>query len=444
MPKSAAQTRELLRLMVAFRELTRDYLESAATSLEDIIGEIPVGGMEEHLEIMLEEANRMRDILNAIEVNVRRFVLSVNMPLGALAGSPAPSQSLAQNISLFNKYLIDSGESVKSASLTRTAFSPAGGNVGNGSVIEVTTGADGIALQAGHNEQITLRAVSIAANRRAAFSIQGSELKLYHFDSNMGTGSNGNGYAFNWGAVSSDFSRETPILFTDDAPEVVSWDGSDSRNMVVNGAFEQELTSGDSKVPGGTFLSGAANVTEEVTTPIAGTRSLEATGDFELEFPCVGDVIGRPEFMTMLYRRRGTITGNLSLIYRSGPSGSPTDHFTETVALGSVTADEILRIARGFVVPTALGDNPRVVIKLASVGGAGSVEFDELVRGVCSLFDSNRAIAVVDGTVKFRIGDLFTGGNDYTWAPDTAFQRNFIELFGRSVRHESSPTFWTV
>jgi hypothetical protein len=406
--------------------------------------EIQVGGPEEYMAEMLSEVDRMEFVMNACWVAARRFTSHVHAPLGAYAGSPAPTQSESVNISMFNGKLADDAESVVSVGLTKTAFTATGGNTGTGEVVECNVDPDGIQLEAGHNEEIRLECTSIQAGQRAAFTITGGDVPFFHFDPNMGTGNTGRGNAFDYGANKHDLTRATAQVKTSNEPQLVSWGASDQRNMITNGSFEAELGGGTTdKILGCTIDANHANVTVDTTTPINGLQSMRITGNVEMEFPCVGNIVGRPEFFKFNTRRRGTITGTLNVFLRSDVAGVATDHAGSTLAItvGGLVADTLNTHKLGYIVPAALGSDPRVVVQYTTSGGAGSLEFDDLIHGALTLFDGNRAIAVFDGVTPFKRGDGFDGENAY--AAVTPFQRMFIELFGRSVKHSGGGSYWT-
>jgi hypothetical protein len=217
--------------------------------------------------------------------------------------------------------------------------------------------------------------------------------------------------------------------------------------MLKNGDFEADEGSGttglDEKIVGANILSGASAVSIYQTSPLVGESMLKITGNCEVEWPTVGDTVNRPEFVSFLIRRRGTLTGTLTVKYRSDVAGVATDHATLlTITISGLTADVTYLKKAGFVVPAALGTNPRLVFIYSSANLSGSIEVDELVRGSLSVYDSNRAIAVVDGTTKFRVGDVFTASNTITWT--STVQRMFIELFGRSVKHANPAVYWSI
>lgn len=442
MAKTKDQTRTLWRYYYNLLEKIRAHLEDIDGDIATINTEIDVGGPEEYMVKMHADLDILKAQLKAYWQESLNWCAGINMPLGAYAGSANPVGSEAVNVSLFNDKLVADGESVISLGLTQTPFAADGGNTGTGVVVELTTGVDRISLEGAHEETIRLRCVSLTVGRRAGFSLIGGQRKEDHWSDQMGNGDGGNGYVFDWGHGKNDFCRATQHVVTSEFPEVISWDGSDERNMVTNGNLEGAWGTGNSKIPGATIISGEANITEETTTPLVGSKSAETSDSCEIEFPTVGDIVGRPEFSSLIYRRRGTITGTLEIIYRHGPASSPTDTSLESIAIGGLTADQVYHHKQGFIVPADLGENPRTVIKVTKSGGTGSVEFDELIRGALSLYDSNRAIAVIDGVTKFRRGDGFTGSNSITY--NTTFQRHVVELFGRSIKHSGGGSYWTV
>lgn len=441
MAKSKAQVLQLLDDMTEIYEQGRTYAQGLATLLVALRTEIEVGGPEDYMKFMLEEVREMEHALIGFWAQHRKLMRSINMPLGAYAGNPNPTGAMAPNISMFNDKLVDDSEAILSQTITKAAWTADGGNTGTGRVIQLTTGADLLEMDCGHAESLKLKCESIGMAGRAQFMLSGGSRKFFPFEDDEGTSNIRGGYGFDWGAGDNEFTRDVDIVVTDNKNMMVAWHGADHRNMVPqNGDFEQELGSGNTKVVGGTFLSGEANVVEDVTTPIVGDRSLSASGDFEIEFPLVGDRVGVPQFITLLLRRTGTKTGNFKIRYRTGTAGAPTDHFTATQSLAGLVAGTVTPLNLAFVVPVALGINPRVVLSLDTSGSAGSIEFDELVAGVLSLFDSSRAIAIVDGATKFRKGDLFT--SSLTITTDQPYQRMFNELFGRSMAHANPAVYW--
>lgn len=441
MAKTKAEVRTLWRLFYALLEKIRTHLEDISPDIATIETEIKVGGPEDYMAKMLADLEILKSQLNAYWQESLNWCAGINMPLGAYAGSPNPTGSEAVNISLFNDKLVADGESVVSLGLSKNALAAAGGNTGTGVVVELNQDMNGVELEAAHTENILLRCVSLTVGRRAGFALVGGPRKEEHWDDQMGNGDGGNGYVYEWGHGKNDFCRATQHAVTTEFPEIVSWDASDERNMVKGGNFEAEWGTGDTKIPGATIISGEATITEETTTPLVGDKCAEASASFEIEFPTVGDIVGRPEFSSLIYRRRGTIEGTLSVIYRYGTAGAPTDTTLENITVAGLTADVVYHHTKGFVVPAALGINPRTVIKFTKTAGTGSIEFDELIRGALTMYDSNRAFAVIDGVTKFRRGDSFSGSNSITYA--TTFQRHVVELFGRSIKHSGVGSYWT-
>lgn len=442
MAKDKAETLAIVQKFSDYYEMMGDFLrDDVYPALDALETEAKVGGPADYIDMIVAEIDRHRQVMNGLWVAVRRLCFTVNMPLGAYAGSAAPTQSPTVNLSLFNDKLVADTEEVASIGITSGAFSPAGGNVGTGSIIEVLEAPDGQTLEAGHNETITVRCCSILPGNEAAFCITGGERKTMHADEDMGTGNAGFGYTYDWGYGVNDFSSLTTHMVTSERPEFTSYNGGDRRNMIgSNGNFEEPIGTGAEKIKGAIITSGESNVAIEASTPIAGDQSLRLNDACSMYFELVGTTIHRPEFTTLLMRRRGTIAGDLTIQFESGPLGSPTAHKTLVVAVGSESADAVVRKSISYNVPAALGELPRIRLTLGATTGSGSIEIDEKVSGACILFDNNRAVAVVDGVTKFRKGDSFSATN--ALANTGKIQQMLVELFGRGVRHAGTADYW--
>lgn len=441
--KTKEQTRIILRKTALFWKLWRDFMQDEVIpALDDYEAEIRVGDPADYKLVMLRQVDDFRDLLNGTWDQVREFCAAVNMPLGDYAGSNAPSQSEAFNVSLFNDKLVEDGESVESTGVVKGALAPAIGNTGNGETVELHVDAAGFEMDSGHHETVEVACCTVQSDGQAAFNLTGGERKFDHASSQMGTGNSGNGNLYDYGAGKHEFSRSVQQVVTGIDQRLVAYHGGDARNMLVNGNLEADLLEGDEKVPGALILSNEANIQAEESTPILGLRSLKFIGNAAIEFTQNGDIVGRPQFTGVLVRRRGTMTGNFKLIYRSGPALSPTDHFTETVSIASLSADQVVRVKVPYTVPDSLGVNPRIVLQVDTAGGSGALEFDELIGGKLALFDTSRAIAVMQGTIPFRRRDRFTGA---TTVPDAGhIQRMMVEVFGRSVAHTTLGSYWTL
>lgn len=426
--------------MTALYEKARTHLADIETDFATLETEIPLGGPESYIEVLKDGFQTLKGLANGYWVAHQDFMSLIHMALGAYAGSQAPTGSAAVNISAFNDKLWADGEAILSATITKNAWAAGGSNTGNGEVVELTTGTDGLEMQAVHAESLKMECVGPGLNGRSRFNLQGSERTYFLWDDAMGTGNLRGGYRFDWGSGANEFSDAQRLLVTSEEAALVAWTGDDRRNMVQNGAFEEPLGTGTTKIAGATILSGEANIGLETSTQIKGDQSLQFTGDGALEFPTQNSQVGRVEFMSMWIARRGTKTGTLTIKYRSGTTASPTDHFTITQDISALTADVLTLKKLAFVVPAAVGVNPRIRVELATSGSTGSLDCDELVGGVCSLFDSNRALAIIEGTTKFRRGDVFTASTSVgAYQP---YQRMFAELFGRSVKHANPAVYW--
>lgn len=446
MAKTKAQTRTLLREMVTMFDNIRDHLTTELqANYETVKAEIEKGSPGDYAMHMQEALEDLADAANEYWVAARMFMRMIHMPLGAWAGSEDPTGSQAVNISKFNQKLIDNGESIVDLGLTKNAFSAAGGNTGNAVVVEITDDPNGDDMEGAHNESLTLECISIGSNGRPQWALYGNERKRFLFDEDMGTGNNKGGYMFDWGAVPSDFSKLIKMLRTNSSASLVEWDGGDQRNMVVNGNMEADIGSSgdDEKIPGATIISGESNIDVETSNPITGEQSLKISGNAEIEFPLIGGGrSGLPLAMSCWIQRVSTFSGNFDFIFRSGPSGSPTDHKTVSETIGGLTAGTNTNESDGVIIPNDVGEQPRLVLKVSSSGGSGSLLVDMLVGALASLFDSNRALAIMSGPTRSRRGDKFTASNVIASSP-APFQRMFVELFGRSLTHSASGSYWT-
>jgi len=438
--KDKAETRELLRKMVSLHGDVRDFLITFSSDLEDVKKEIEVGSDADYKSVMRDEAEHLGELANAFWVANKLFMRTVAMPLGDLAGNPDPMGDEHVSISMFNDLLVANNEHVASLGITKTALTPDGGNTGDAVAVELLTGADGTTLDCGHHETIKLKCISIGPNLLGQWNLFGGKRGNYLFDDERGTGDNNGGYGFSWGAGNNEFSRATSILRTGRQAKEREWAGHDPRNMVTNGNFAAPLGSGNSKVFGANITSGEAEIEIETAAPIKGAQSLKFTGNAVIEFPMYGVTVGRPEFCAAMVMRKGTATGTLTIELVSGAS---TSHWSDSLDISTLTADALHRMLTPYIGPAALGTNPRFRVTVASYGGTGSILIDELIGGALSLFDSSRAIAVVQGVTPSRRGDLIEGGNSIS-VTDGVIQRMFNECFGRGVRHSGSPTYWTI
>jgi hypothetical protein len=449
MAKTKEQVRTLLRDLSEIREDARAYLNTdfwpkiRALKDEIVTADVPAEWMSIFEEYRLDQ----EDAANGFWAVMDDLMRQIHMPLGEYAGNTTPTSSEAANISLFNEKLLADSEAIETRGASKVALTPDGGNSGDGVAIELWTGADELDLDCGHTESLTMKCVAISSGGEGHFNLRGGEYKKA-LSEDQGTGDDRDGYLYNWGETPDEFSAAIHSLVTTDEAILKSMNGADSRNMVRDGGFEREQIGEDDevgKIHGALILSGdPENVTLNDATPIRGTQNLNIGDDNanEIEFPLVGNLVGVPQFQTFLFARRGTITGNLNFIFRSGPASAPTDHFSITpIVIGSLTADVVTRATLAFVVPKDVGENPRIVIETDTVAGTGSIDIDELVAGVMSLVDSNRSVMLVEGLLPFERGDKFVGSNTMGTAP---FQRMFNELFGRSIAHDGTPVYWTV
>jgi hypothetical protein len=441
--KTPSETRDLLRLMVKNYDDARSYLDGDfRQNMSDVIDEIPVGTESDWKSLALLEAENLREIGNAFWVAHRIFMRNIAMALADVAGGE-PLGDEAAAISTFNDYLNDEGESVPSLGLTHDPFQADAGNVGDAVVVELFVGADGTTLDCGHNEELTLHCDSINPVGLANWRLNGEERQYFLFDDDRGTGNQDGGYAFDWGAGEHEFTRSVSTFTTSTRPQLQEWGSNSDSNMLKNGDFRSEIASGPRKIAGAVILDGEANVDLTVTNPIFGNQSLQLSGDMEMEWATPGARVGRPEFIHMLVRRNGTFTGTLRIRFRSfDTDGTPINHVLVEQDIATMTAGDVVPLSIPFVVPNSLGDRPVVYLEVDGSGGTGSLDVDNLTRGVLSLFDSNRAIAVVRGPTRSRKGDKFVGGNTIT--DPTPIQRMFNECFGRSVRHSAGGDFWTM
>lgn len=444
MAKTKAQTRTMLRNMITMFDNGRDHLVDEFMANYDTVKSAIDTGDPAAAFLMHEKLEDLADAANEYWVAHRAFMRTINYLLGELAGVEDPLGDEATNISAFNEYLIDNSEDVVDLGLTKTAFSAGGSNVGDSVVIEINDGPDGEDMEAAHNETLQLKCVSLSSSGRPQWSLSGSSRKRFLFDPDMGTGNVKGGYLFNWGTSDEDWSPQIKLARTNPKPVLVEWDGSDQRNMVINGDFSKAIGSSgnDDKVPGATINSGESNVGYETSSPIEGDNSLEFDGDVEMDFPLIGgNRVGLPLFASVWIQRVGSFAGTFNLKVVSGPNGSETVHETATESIGGLTAGVDTHKSVALAIPDDVGENPRIRLETTGTSGGGSLLIDKLVGGLATLFDSNRAIAIVSGVTRSVRGDVHDGQNAISSA--TPFQRMFVEIFGRSVAHSASGTYWT-
>jgi hypothetical protein len=420
----------------------RDFLMGFSNAADDIDMEISVGNPSEDVrEKQKNELRQLKLAANDFWMSMRRFQRTIHHTLGEYAGVPNPLGRYEQNISSFNDKLVEDSENIAERGISKGGWIPNVNNAGDGTVIELTISPDGSELDCGHNENTTLRCIRVNAQGVAEFSLTGGKRTFFRFNEESGAGNAGGGYLYEWGQGDNDFPSQVPLLTADIGSILSAYYGSSGRNMIQNGGFEDDEGSAELKIAGAEIVDGdPANVGLVTSGQIKGNKSLSISGNVTIAWPINGAVAGMPMFVTMLGLKTDVAFAGDFVLRVVSDNG--VHHFTEFDwdDLGTDPTDPF-RSTLVFNLDHNIGDNLRIELQSSDVGGSGMAIFDELVVGALSLYDSSRAIAVIQGAEDFTFGDNFEAST--TISTTGSFQRMINELFGRHLIHDVTATFWS-
>lgn len=463
--KTPAQVISQLQSYVAMWRILDDTFQGAfANQLETMISEIVTGDQNEITEFQLAAMRNLATQAGNFYRNAEAQLATIAPTLGELAGAPSPGSDYDADLAFLHDYLIDNSKAVPTRGFTKATWTADGSNTGNGRILQLKTDVAGDDIDCAHPDpSLRLRCLASAGRGvtegQEPFELIGSKVNRPWEDDGIG---NLSPYEPSLGKGFNDFGSEQLRIegVGLGVSSMRSMSGSSPLNLLgTNGSFEAAFGSGDTKISGFTFISGESNTSAEETAPLVGSQSLKIDGNCVFYsllntralYPKTAIAFGA---LVKKVISSSTLTGTLTIVLRSGgdkdSAASGTAHKTITVTIGSLTDNTTTNEDATYILPAALGADPRIEFTVTSYtdgsGTANSLLIDEAYAARMYQVDMGQFLLPVRGTSPWELDDFFTSSvTDANDASDDGVgktQEFLNRVFGRYLKHSAAGTDW--